>query len=375
VTEPTGPSQQYRSPWTELVVKRALAEQPPDMSAARKVEFITELAARLSALQAWDQWDPRPSRSVTLKRDYWDVGTLDDELVWVPCTYSFSDGSFLTGSVTGVLRVLVEHARGGWKSEFVGKNSLTVWDVQGLPDGRIVSASDKQITTWVREGERWRIDSSIDLSSQVNCFQALPGGDIVAGLSDGTLVVNHLTSDRVWEQHVLTPPRQSMVVDCIHGIQRLPDGRIAAAHHDGSLRLWSRRGSNDWSVREVAMSGAPLRALHATPDGRIVVGVTDGVLRVVDVRHPDLKISVIGEVTGQLMCVQALPDGRILSSNTNYMEIWSCERGVWTKEVLDPGGCGVYSFEILADGRIITACGDNTIRIWDGAPVSDGGAI
>jgi WD40 repeat protein len=75
-----------------------------------------------------------------------------------------------------------------------------------------------------------------------------------------------------------------------------------------------------------------------------------------------------------VICLQALPDGRIISgSRDNTIRIWSRESsGTWSSEVLE--GHSDYDYfnclQALPDGRIISGSGDNTIRIWDGDPIA-----
>ena len=74
---------------------------------------------------------------------------------------------------------------------------------------------------------------------------------------------------------------------------------------------------------------------------------------------------------GSVCCLQALPDGRIVSgSDDNTIRIWTRNAdGTWGHEVLTGHEDSVLCLQALPDGRIVSGSKDGTIRIWDGETV------
>jgi len=85
----------------------------------------------------------------------------------------------------------------------------------------------------------------------------------------------------------------------------------------------------------------------------------------------------VGKHEGIGYCLQALPDGRIVSGGTDKkIRIWTQETsGQWHQEILEGHEGTVRSLQVLSTGQIVSGSCDKTIRICDGSPVSDGGAL
>ena len=75
--------------------------------------------------------------------------------------------------------------------------------------------------------------------------------------------------------------------------------------------------------------------------------------------------------TSAVFCLQALPDGRIVSgSSDRTIRIWSRDKnGSWSSEVLQGHTASIWCLQALPDGRIVSGSEDKTIRIWDGTPI------
>ena len=78
--------------------------------------------------------------------------------------------------------------------------------------------------------------------------------------------------------------------------------------------------------------------------------------------------------TSSVECLQAVPDGRIISgSNDNTLRIWSLRMdGKWDSTILKGHTDFVRCLQALPDGRIVSGSADNTIRIWDGTSITSG---
>jgi WD40 repeat protein len=112
--------------------------------------------------------------------------------------------------------------------------------------------------------------------------------------------------------------------------------------------------------------------LQALPDGRIVSGSDDKTIRIWS-KSPDggWESEVLNGHSDFVTCLQALPDGRIVSGGfERSIRIWAKgSHGRWKSEVLRGHTNTVRCLQALPDGRIMSGSWDATIRIWDGTPV------
>ena len=78
--------------------------------------------------------------------------------------------------------------------------------------------------------------------------------------------------------------------------------------------------------------------------------------------------------TSTVRCLQVLPDGRIvLGSRDEILRIWSKDEvGVWQSEELVGHTNWVNCLQALPDGRIVSGSNDKTIKIWDSKELVEG---
>jgi WD40 repeat protein len=115
--------------------------------------------------------------------------------------------------------------------------------------------------------------------------------------------------------------------------------------------------------------GYSVNCLQALPDGRIVSGREDSTLRIWQRDSSGQWQSEVLEWHGtEVLCLQALPDGRIVSGSRDCtLRIWQRDSsGQWQSEVLKGHGNSVRCLQALPDGRIVSGSDDDTLRIWDG---------
>jgi phospholipase A-2-activating protein len=82
---------------------------------------------------------------------------------------------------------------------------------------------------------------------------------------------------------------------------------------------------------------------------------------------------VLKEHTGSVSCLQALPDGTIVSGSYDTIRIW--RKGAddtWTSTELEGHTNEVSCLQALPDGTIVSGSWDATIRIWDGSTPGEG---
>ncbi len=353
----------HRTPWTEVALAGVLTDQTRNLSEQQKLQFMDQLAQRLSALQESEGYDRFTLPRVTMKRGYQEVARLQGHTKGVLSVHALPGEMLLSGSDDNTVRVWRQSLDGRWRSDVVKEHQSSVIAVQGCRDGLIISGSEDGVFKTSVSGTEGKWTSSRLTGSPVSCLHALPCGGIARGGPNGDIQFD--TAAIVTSSAVCS-------------IQALADGEFATAHQDGRVRLW-KRGASEFSWKEVTIkiSEFGLNAVHVTPDGRIVVGGDDGMVREFTPQADGgYLISEVGRMGGIVWYHQALPDGRIVTGGDDAtIRIWQRDpSGVWHQEVLrGHSGCA-NSLQILPDGRIISAGSDTTIRIWDGGPVENGGA-
>lgn len=127
-------------------------------------------------------------------------------------------------------------------------------------------------------------------------------------------------------KHVLQAHSQKPEVSWVLCLGTLSDGRVVSGHADNQVRVWTQQ-DEQWSHVCLKQHEAKVVGLQVLPDDRIVTASSDG-------------------------CVC----------------IWSeLEKGRWENESFISSTEGLYCFQALDDGRIVTGANDG-VRIWK-APV------
>jgi WD40 repeat protein len=128
-------------------------------------------------------------------------------------------------------------------------------------------------------------------------------------------------------------------------------------------------------VERIEGHTASVLCLQALPDGRIVSGSMDHTIRIwTRESDGDWSSEVLAGHEIRVSCLQALPDDRIVSGSADStIRIWTRGNdGGWSSEVLRGNESSVTCLQALPDGRIISGSMDHTIRIWDGTPINEG---
>jgi len=109
----------------------------------------------------------------------------------------------------------------------------TVFTLQALPDGRIVSGScDNSIRIWSKQGNEWTSETLEGHTSTVYTLQVLPDGSIISGGGDCTIRIWTKQGDG-WESEILGGHEGPVLC-----LQALPDGRIVSGSRDKTIRIW-----------------------------------------------------------------------------------------------------------------------------------------
>ena len=115
-----------------------------------------------------------------------------------------------------------------------------------------------------------------------------------------------------------------------------------------------------------------MNALDFAPDGRLFVAGQDGGIRIIDPSDPS-KAPVFfnqqhtlfanGGAIGELAFA---PDGRLVTTHLgDVLKVWDMRIPDVEPVVLSGQGGGVKAWTFAPDGRLATASSDGTIRLWD----------
>lgn len=153
----------------------------------------------------------------------------------------------------------------------------------------------------------------------------------------------------------------------------LPDGRLASASSDQSIRLWNLTSGATDGVLEGHQGW--IRELAAMPDGRLASHSSQQFMKhagpsVIQLWNlvsgqPSTPLAGHGEKLGS---IAALPDGRLaLALPHGRITLWnpSQSEGGAMPTTLEGHQDWVGTLTMLPDGRLASGCQDGSIRLWN----------
>jgi WD40 repeat protein len=318
------------------------------------------------------------------------------------CDAGEAAGAVSDGAVVRRLRYL---------AVLTGANRVEESSVASQP--RIVLASgshDNTIKLWdadVASEAKFSINDSVDTSlatlrghtSHVWCLCMLPDGRLASGSQDNTI--------KLWDAGICLGTKPSNAAsaclatlsghsDYVRSLCMLPDGRLASGSGDATIKIWNV-GIADGKRYVGGMLGncmatlsghtACVVSLCMLPDGRLASGSGDATIKIWNVgTGPADKASQAACVSpcvvtfaghsDRVVSLCMLPDGRLASSSDDKtIKLWNVGNGRDGKytsvKAVDSclatlrGHCDrVLSLCMLPDGRLASASGDTTIKIW-----------
>ncbi|EFL15750.1 serine/threonine-protein kinase [Streptomyces sp. C] len=145
-----------------------------------------------------------------------------------------------------------------------------------------------------------------------------------------------------------------------------PDSRfLVSGGNDRSIQLYNFAGGG--TITLSPMPEAAVTCVSYSPDGKVLVGGSDKVLRLHDVYSLEL-LGILAEHTGLVRAVAFSPDSKTLASGADdgTIRLWDVvTRSTVAVATLTGHTKPVLSLAFAPDGTLASGCADGTIRLWD----------
>jgi len=179
----------------------------------------------------------------------------------------------------------------------------------------------------------------------------------------------------LWELDPTTLERRS--------VHALPGRAISLALDPGGTRIVCGMSEGQCAILDARTlepihvfkpHAATLEGLAFSPDGdRLATGARDAVIRVWDTRSWKELLAIPTPEGRHVFAIRFTKDGRRIFTGSRYpaVRVWDAWSG---RELLQLQGHAdyVHDLELSDDDRIlVSASGDNTVRIWDARPLAE----
>ncbi|MBK3563708.1 trypsin-like peptidase domain-containing protein [Streptomyces sp. MBT62] len=176
----------------------------------------------------------------------------------------------------------------------------------------------------------------------------------------------------------------------VQGIAELPDGRVVSVGDDAEIMAWDRMNPGTPGVRigrhdsEVVSStgtsfGEPLRhvlnrgvlSVVSLEDGRLVTGGGDGMVRLWHPGDPASDGITLGRHTSEVVGLELLPGGRIISMGcfrdgriAERARVWNPAQPDQAEAEFGPADARMGRIAVLPEGQIVSGHPHGALLLW-----------
>jgi len=234
-----------------------------------------------------------------------------------------------------------------------------------VPDGRFLAVGCKSYQTRVWDTARDRLLAELPSVTPAggdfdSAYPAVsPAGDLAAIARNNTVEVYELPGSRLLR--TITHSASVSTVAFASSGRDVVSGAV-----DGSLLVTRDNGA----VLALPKSSSGIDAAGFLPDGRIVAADAKRRLRIYGV---DGSVLVELEASARVRTLRMSTDSSRLLTVPSFTReaaaptLWDLERYRAIAQLEDPEQGQVYSARFIPGDRIVTACGDGAVRLWDRA--------
>jgi len=155
------------------------------------------------------------------------------------------------------------------------------------------------------------------------------------------------------------------VARAVTGLAISPDNStLAVSYDDSTLHLLEFKTGKD--IAELDVFGGP-NTLRFTPDGKILLSITNGGAASIDIVNRKIKHHFKSEASGGVTSLDVSPDGKLFACvGKSSLSVWNIETGVNLSTIDAHSGSAVNSVAISRDGSLMATAGnDKKVMTWN----------
>jgi WD40 repeat protein len=280
------------------------------------------------------------------------LNVLEGHAAHVRAVASMPDGHIVSCSYDGTLRIWDPASK--QSRNVLEGHSEAVSAVVALSDGCVVSASFDDATLRLWDPHSGQTIHTIESSDGIRALAALPDDRIVIVSSFGGLL--QLCDPSSGMTHTLCGHPQHIQV-----VAPMPDGRVITGCSDGTLRVWNLELDTGQTVHTFDRSGK-IAAVAALPYG-CIAAVHGDTLCVCDLTSGQILQALEGY---WVSAMTALADGRIVAAfEDGTLRVWCFDPEQCLLTLEERLTAPVHALALLPHSRVVAASGDGAVRVWD----------